>query len=188
MIIEETELLGCLVITPPRFGDERGYFSETYNKAKLAERGVSIEFVQDNHSFSAQKGTLRGLHFQAPPFAQDKLVRVTRGRVLDVAVDVRQGSPSYLKSVGVELSAENGKQLLVPQGFLHGFLTLDADTEFLYKVSNYYAADCDGSIAWNDETLGVDWGDAGEPTVSEKDAQAPRFLDWDNPFVFGENC
>ncbi len=186
MKIEKTPLIDCLIITMPRFGDARGFFSESYNKVKFEEAGVDIDFVQDNHSFSAPKGTLRGLHFQVPPFAQDKLVRVTRGRVLDVAVDVRIGSPSYGEWVGVELSAENGKQLFVPKGFLHGFVTLEDNTEFFYKVSDYYSAECDSSIRFDDPDLGVKWSYEGDMTLSGKDENAMWFADWDNPFVYGE--
>ncbi len=188
MHIEPTKLKDCVIVTPTRFGDERGYFEETYNKLRLKEAGFDIEFVQDNHSLSATVGTLRGLHYQAPPFAQDKLVRVASGAVLDVAVDVRLGSPSYGKWVGFELSAKNGRQLLVPKGFLHGFLTLEPNTEFLYKVSNYYDAASEGSIRFDDPDLGVNWrGEASDFTLSEKDRQAIAFKDWDNPFIYGEN-
>ncbi len=188
MQIETTQIPDCVIITPPRFGDDRGFFCETYNKQKLQGQGIEIDFVQDNHSMSATIGTLRGLHYQAPPFAQDKLVRVTKGAVMDVAVDVRKGSPSFGQHVAVELSAENGKQLLIPKGFLHGFVTLEPDTEFLYKVSDYYSAEHDGSVAWNDADLAVNWGFEGEPVLSEKDQAAPKFADWDNPFIYGENC
>lgn len=183
MKIETTAILDCVIITPPKFGDERGFFSETYNAQKLAQEGIEIDFVQDNHSMSAAIGTLRGLHYQAPPFAQDKLVRVIHGRVLDVAVDVRKASPTYGQHIAVELSAENGKQLLVPKGFLHGFITLEENTEFLYKVSNYYSAECDGSIRFDDPDLGIDWGmDASALTLSDKDKKAPSFKDWVSPF------
>lgn len=188
MQVEQTELEGCVIITPQKFGDERGFFLESYSKKKVESYGLTMEFVQDNHSMSAQMGTLRGLHYQAPPFAQDKLVRVARGRVIDVAVDVRKGSPSYMKSVAVELSAQNGKQLFIPKGFLHGFVTLEENTEFLYKVSDYYDAQSDGSVAWNDTELSVNWGYDGEVILSDKDKNAPRFQDWSNPFIYGENC
>ena len=187
MKVEDTQLLGCKIITPPRFGDDRGFFMETYSKPKLLAAGIEADFVQDNHSMSAQVGTLRGLHYQSPPHAQDKLVRVTKGRVIDVAVDVRKGSPSYGQHVAVELSAENGKQLFIPKGFLHGFVTLEPDCEFLYKVSDIYAPACDGSVAWNDPELAVNWGYDGEVTLSQKDKDAPLFSNWDNPFVYGEN-
>ena len=136
MNVEQTALPGVLLITPARFGDHRGFFSETWHRKRMIEAGVDIDFVQDNHSMSAQVGTLRGLHFQAPPHAQDKLVRCVRGSVFDVAVDIRKGSPTYGHWVGYELSAENGAQLLVPKGFLHGFLTRVPDTEVIYKCSD----------------------------------------------------
>ena len=188
MQIEQTNLRDCLIITPPKFGDDRGFFSETYNAQKLAGEGITTQFVQDNHSMSATIGTLRGLHYQAPPFAQDKLVRVTRGRVIDVAVDVRKGSSTYAKHVAVELSAENGKQLLVPKGFLHGFITLEENTEFLYKVSNYYSAECDGSVRFNSPDLGINWGmEEGAVRLSDKDKNAPLFSNWESPFIYGDN-
>lgn len=188
MLVESTPLQNCFIISPPFFGDERGFFSETYNKATLAEHNIHIDFVQDNHSLSGAIGTLRGLHYQAPPFAQDKLVRVTRGAVLDVAVDVRQGSPSFGQHILVELSATNRKQLLVPKGFLHGFVTIEPDTEFLYKVSNYYSAAHDGSIRFDDPRFQIDWGvEPSNVTLSEKDRKAQSFADWQNPFVYGEN-
>ncbi len=186
--IEPTKLQDCVVITPARFGDERGFFEESYSQKNFVEAGIDVEFVQDNHSQSAAVGTLRGLHFQAPPFAQDKLVRVARGKVLDVAVDVRQGSPSYKQWVGVELSAENGKQLFVPKGFLHGFVTLEPDTIFLYKVSNYYDAKSDGSIRYDDPDLGVEWGVNSALTLSAKDEAAMAFSDWENPFQYEGNA
>lgn len=180
----ETNLPGCKVLTPRRFGDARGWFSEVYNQQSLAAFGMNMTFVQDNHSFSAATGTLRGLHYQAPPHAQDKLVRVGRGAIWDVAVDIRRGSPTYGQSFGVELSAENGKQLMVPIGFLHGFVTLEADTEVLYKCSDVYAPDCDGSVLWN--SCGVDWPLEGEPTLSDKDVQAVPFDQFESPFEWGE--
>lgn len=184
MIVETTALEGCLIITMPRFGDERGFFSETYNQQKFADHGIETVFVQDNHSMSAPIGTLRGLHYQAPPFAQAKLVRVARGSVIDVAVDVRKGSPTFGQHVAVELSAENNKQLLIPEGFLHGFVTLEENTEFLYKVSNFYDAASDGSVRWDDPDLAVNWGYDGEVTLSAKDEKATPFADWDNPFTY----
>ena len=147
MQIEETGLPGLKVLTPARFGDARGFFSESWNKRRLQEQGIDLEFVQDNHSLSVQAGTLRGLHFQAPPHAQDKLVRCGRGALFDVAVDIRKGSPAYGKWFGIELTAENGKQLLVPKGFLHGFLTRVAETEVIYKCTDYYAPEAEGMPA-----------------------------------------
>lgn len=183
--VEETTLNDVVVLTPRRFEDPRGWFSEVWNRETLRGLGIDINFVQDNHSYSVPTGTVRGLHYQSPPHAQDKLVRVGRGSILDVAVDVRNGSPQYGKWVGVELSAQNGKQLLVPKGFLHGFVTLEDDTEVLYKCSDYYAADCDGAVRFDDPDIGVDWGqDANDFTVSDKDAQATAFRDFKSPFNF----
>lgn len=179
-----TALPDVMIIEPARFGDDRGWFSETWNAARMASVGLDFGFVQDNHSFSARKGTLRGLHYQAPPRAQDKLVRCSRGAILDVAVDVRRGSPQYGQWVGIELSAQNGRQLLVPKGFLHGFITLTDDTEVQYKCSDLYAPDCDGAVHF--ASVGVEWGFAPDAiTVSDKDARAPAFADWTSPFTFG---
>ena len=171
MQIEQTSLPGVVILTPARFGDARGFFSETWSRRRLAEAGIDIDFVQDNHSVSARAGTLRGLHFQSPPHAQAKLVRCGRGALYDVAVDIRRGSATYGQWVGVELSAENGRQLLIPAGFLHGFVTRADDTEIVYKCSDYYAPDCDGAVAWN--SVGIDWGLTGDPVLSAKDAAAP---------------
>ena len=180
MQVEQTALPGVLILTPQRFGDARGFFSESWNKARMAEHGIGHEFVQDNHSLSATPGTIRGLHFQSPPHAQDKLVRCGRGALYDVAVDIRKGSPSYGTWFGIELSAENGKQLLVPKGFLHGFITRVAETEIIYKCTDYYAPECDGAVAW--DSCGIDWGFEGTPLLSEKDAAAPALADFDSPF------
>lgn len=185
MQIETTALSGVLILTPPRFGDERGWFCETWNAPRLAAAGVDIAFVQDNHSMSARVGTLRGLHYQSPPRAQDKLVRCPRGAIFDVAVDARAGSPTYGQWVGVELSAANGRQLLVPKGFLHGFVTREAETEVQYKCSDVYAPDCDGGVRWDDPTLGIDWGLSGDPVLSAKDAVQPLFAGWQSPFPYG---
>ena len=182
MQVEETSLPGVLILMPRRFGDARGFFSESWNRNTLVEHGIELDFVQDNHSLSAAVGTIRGLHFQAPPHAQDKLVRCGRGRLFDVAVDVRTGSPTYGEWVGVELSAENGRQLLVPAGFLHGFVTREPETEILYKCTDYYAPECDGAVRW--DSCGIDWGFAGQPVLSEKDAAAPRLADFDSPFTW----
>ena len=182
MKIEKTDLDGACIIEPARFGDDRGWFSETWHQAKLAAAGLDVAFVQDNHSFSAAKGTLRGLHYQRPPHPQAKLVRCTRGAILDVAVDARKGSPGYGRWVTVELSAANGRQLLVPVGFLHGFVTLTADTEVQYKCSDYYAPDCDGAVHW--ASLGIDWG-TDSPVISAKDASAVPFAQFDSPFTYG---
>lgn len=185
MQIEKTALSGVVVITPRRFGDARGWFSETWNAERMAEADLDLAFVQDNHSFSATKGTLRGLHYQRPPHAQDKLVRCTRGEIFDVAVDIRKGSPSYGKWVGEVLSAENGRQLLIPKGFLHGFVTLTADCEVQYKCTDLYAPDCDGGIRWNDPAIGIDWRLGGAaPVLSAKDEVAPLLADFDSPFTW----
>ncbi|VXC82048.1 dTDP-4-deoxyrhamnose-3,5-epimerase [Oceanicaulis sp. 350] len=165
-----------LVITPARFGDSRGWFSESYNQRRLAEAGFKQTFVQDNLSFSAHAGTLRGLHYQSPPHAQGKLVGVITGAIRDVVVDVREGSDTYGRWAAVELSEENGRQLWVPPGFLHGFVTLTDNTRVAYKVTDYYSKEHDGSVAYNDPDLGVDWG-VDDPVLSDKDAAAPRLKD-----------
>ncbi len=184
MQIDQTSLPGVLVITPRRHGDHRGFFSESYNHRRMVEAGIEIGFVQDNHSLSAAPGTVRGLHFQTPPHAQAKLVRCGRGRLFDVAVDLRCGSPNYGRWTGVELSFENGRQLLVPAGFAHGFVTLEPDTEIIYKCSDYYAPDCDAGIAWDDPEIGIDWPLSGAPLLSDKDAAAPRLAQIDSPFRY----
>jgi dTDP-4-dehydrorhamnose 3,5-epimerase len=184
MEIRATALPDVLVLVPRRLGDERGYFCEAWNARRLAEVGIDCDFVQDNESFSVRAGTLRGLHYQAPPFAQAKLLRVLRGAVLDVAVDVRVNSPSYGQWVAEEISADNGFQMLVPRGFLHGFLTLEDNTQVLYKVDNPYDAASDGAVAWDDPHLAIDWGiAAGDVILSDKDRAAPRFRDWVSPFL-----
>jgi len=173
-----------LLIEPDRFGDARGFFSEVYSRRAFADVGLDLDFVQDNHSKSGPVGTVRGLHFQAPPHAQDKLVRVVAGRVLDVAVDLRKGSPTFGQHVAVELSAENWKQMLVPRGFAHGFATLEPDTEVCYKVTDFYAPECDGGIAWDDPALGIDWQiDPATAMLSDKDRRHPTLADFDSPFV-----
>ena len=184
MHFEQTALPGVVILTPQRFGDDRGWFCETWNAARMAVAGLDFAFVQDNHSMSGAVGTLRGLHYQRPPHAQDKLVRCTRGAIFDVAVDIRRGSPTYGRWVGVELTAANGKQLLVPKGFLHGFVTRLPDTEVQYKCTDLYAPDCDGAIFWDDPTIGIDWGLTGMPTLSAKDAAAPLFAGFDSPFLW----
>ncbi len=184
MSVRDTALAGVKVVHAKKHGDHRGFFSEVYNRRALAEAGVEIEFVQDNHSLSAEKGTVRGLHFQAPPFAQDKLVRVVRGSVFDVAVDLRKGSATYGEHVSVVLSAEAWNQLLVPIGFAHGFMTLEADTEVVYKVSDYYAPDHDYGLLWNDPALGIRWPIAEEEAIlSDKDRVQPRLSELATPFV-----
>ncbi len=182
MQIDPTSLPGVMVVTPRRFGDARGWFSETWNRAALARAGlVTPDFVQDNHSFSGPRHTLRGLHYQRPPHAQDKLVRCSRGAILDVAVDIRRGSAHYGEWVALDLSAENGRQVYVPKGFLHGFLTLTEDCEVQYKCTDVYAPDCDGAVRW--DSLGIDWGTQA-PVLSEKDAAAPAFADFESPFDY----
>ncbi len=182
VLIEQTKLPGVLILTPQRFGDARGFFSESWNKQRMADAGLDLDFVQDNHSMSAEVGTIRGLHFQSPPHAQDKLVRCGQGAFFDVAVDIRKGSPTYGQWVGVDLTAENGKQLLVPQGFLHGFITRAPMTEIIYKCTDYYAPDCDGAVRW--DSCGIDWQFEGTPILSEKDAVAQALADFDSPFTF----
>ena len=184
MKIEPFELAGLYLITPRRFGDDRGFFAETWSRRVLAEAGITTDFVQDNHSLSMKVGTVRGLHFQSPPHAQAKLVRCGRGRLFDVAVDLRRGSPTYGKWAGVELSAENGLQLYIPAGFGHGFVTREPDTEIVYKCSDYYAPECDGGIRWNDPDIAVDWGVSEAAGISDKDAKAPLLADFDSPFTW----
>lgn len=172
MKIAKTKLEGVVIIEPEVFGDNRGFFMESWNKKKMAEAGLDYDFVQDNHSKSTVKGTLRGIHFQKGDKAQAKLVRCVKGAVLDVAVDLRKNSPTFKQWVGVELSEENKKQLLIPRGFGHGFVTLTDDVEFLYKADNYYAPEADAGIRWNDPDIGVEWG-IENPILSEKDKKNP---------------
>lgn len=183
MQIIKTEIPELIILEPKCFGDNRGWFMETYSKKALVEVGITADFVQDNHSMSAKKGTLRGLHFQNSPKAQSKLIRCTNGAVLDVAVDLRRGSPTFLKWVSVELTADNKRQFYIPKGFAHGFLTLTDDTEFQYKVDEYYAPECDRSIRYNDPEIGVDWGSI-EPVLSQKDLNAPLLCDSDFNFLY----
>jgi len=175
MLVEDTAIAGVKIVTPKKHGDARGFFSEVYNRTAWESAGFRFEFVQDNHSFSAAVGTLRGLHFQTPPFAQDKLIRVARGRILDVAVDIRRSSPTFGKYVTVELSVENWRQLLVPIGFAHGFVTLEPDTEVLYKTTAVFSPANDRGVAWDDPDIGVAWplSEAG-PMLSDKDRRWPR--------------
>lgn len=178
LTIEDTAIPAVKIITTRRFGDERGFFTETWNRRRFAEAGIDLDFVQDNHSLSGPAGTVRGLHFQSPPFAQDKLVRVVRGRILDVAVDIRRSSPTYGRHVAVELSAGNGRQLLVPVGFAHGFCTLEPDTEVVYKVTAYYAPEHDHGLAFDDPDLAIDWPVARAAAVlSDKDRTHPRLAE-----------
>ena len=183
--IETTPLSGVVVITPDRFGDHRGFFSESYSRRQLADAGIDMTFVQDNHSLSDTVGTVRGLHFQAPPRAQDKLVRCGKGSLFDVAVDIRKGSPTYGQWFGTELSFENGRQLLVPAGFAHGFVTREPGTEIIYKCTDDYAPETEGALIWNDPQIGIDWGITDDAAVlSGKDAVAPNLADLDSPFTY----
>lgn len=182
----DTALPGVYLIEPQVFGDCRGYFMETYSTRAFHELGIDAVFVQDNQSFTAQKGTLRGIHFQNAPMAQAKLVRVTRGAVMDVAVDLRKGSPTYMKWQAVELSAENKRMLYIPRGFGHGFKTLTDDVEFCYKVDNLYSQEHDRGIRFNDPAIGVDWGEVKEALLSQKDTTSPLLSDSDCNFVYGE--
>lgn len=183
MKILETSLNGFLILEPIVHGDYRGWFMETYSNKYLEEKGIKVVFVQDNHSFSAQKNTLRGLHFQINPKSQAKLMRCTKGKIMDVAVDMRKGSPTYRKWMSVELSEENKKQLYIPKGFAHGFLTLTENVEVQYKVDEYYAPEYDKSIRYNDPEIGIDWG-IKSPILSEKDLNAPLLKDSEINFVF----
>ena len=175
MNVIETTLAGVLILEPKVFGDARGWFMESWSKKKMEDAGIFVDFVQDNHSFSAEKGTLRGLHYQLNPMAQAKLLRVSRGTIFDVAVDIRRGSPTYAKWVGIELSAENHRQLFISRGFAHGFITLTDDVEVLYKADNLYAPEYDGNIRWDDPEIGIKW--PIDPVVlSDKDAAAPLLV------------
>lgn len=183
--VESLAIEDVKLIRPRKFGDDRGFFSETWNANTFKEAGLDLDFVQDNHSYSAAKGVLRGLHYQTPPFAQDKLVRCIRGSILDVAVDIRKGSPTFGQSVSAVISSENWTQILVPKGFAHGFLTLEPDTEVLYKVTALYSKPNDANIAWDDPDLAIDWGlGTAKPTLSEKDKVAPSFRETDTGFTY----
>ena len=173
MKLIETKLKDCYILEPDRFGDNRGWFSESYNKKVFEDLGLNYDFVQDNESFSAKKGVLRGLHFQNEPYTQAKIVRCTRGAVYDVAVDIRHDSPTYGMWVGVELSEENGRQLLIPRGFLHGFQTLTDNVKFAYKCDNYYNKESDGGVMYNDPDIGVVWP-IEDTILSEKDKHHPK--------------
>lgn len=186
MEFTKTNLEGVLVVEPRVFGDHRGWFMETYSEAAFSKNGLNLEFVQDNHSFSAAKGTLRGLHYQLNPKAQTKLVRCTKGAIYDVAVDIRRGSPTFGAWFGIELSAENKKQLLIPKGFAHGFMTITEDVEVQYKVDELYAPECDGGILWSDPDIGIAWPLNIQPVLSAKDEKAPRLADVEHNFVYGE--
>ncbi len=183
MQVEETAIPAVKIVTPRKHGDARGFFSEVYNKSSWEDAGLQFDFVQDNHSFSAAVGTLRGLHFQTPPFAQNKLLRVARGRILDVAVDIRRSSPTFGRHVAVELSSENWRQLLVPIGFAHGFVTLEPDTEVLYKTTAVYSPANDRGVAWGDPDLAIPWPlPAGGAMLSDKDKRWPRLKDAEELF------
>lgn len=183
MQIEDAGLNGLKLITPRRFGDDRGFFAETWNARDFHAAGIDLDFVQDNHSLSQATATVRGLHFQAPPHDQAKLVRCGRGRIFDVAVDIRRNSPTYGQWAGFELSFENALQLLVPSGFAHGFMTLEPGSEIVYKCSALYAPKSEGVLRWNDPELGINWPDTGvAPTLAARDAGAPGLADLNSPF------
>jgi dTDP-4-dehydrorhamnose 3,5-epimerase len=177
----KTTLKDAIIIKPEVFHDERGFFLESYSKKIFEENGISADFIQDNHSLSVQKGVLRGLHFQNPPFTQAKLVRVTKGKVYDVVVDLRKDSETFGKWEGFELSSDNFQMLFVPRGFAHGFITLEDNTEFQYKCDEYYNKESEGGIIWNDPDLNINW-QIGNPVLSEKDKMHPRFRDFKSPF------
>ena len=176
-----------ILIKPTRHKDERGFFSETYSRRRYKEVGIDVDFVQDNHSFSREPGTLRGLHFQAPPNAQGKLVRCSKGAIFDVAVDIRKGSPRYGDWAGYELTEGNAHQLYVPVGFAHGFVTLHPGSEIMYKCTDYYAPQTEGSIRWNDPDISINWPLAAKLILNKRDAVAPLLKDFETPFILGEN-
>ena len=176
-----------ILIKPTRHKDERGFFSETYSRRRYKQVGIDVDFVQDNHSFSREAGTLRGLHFQAPPNAQGKLVRCSKGAIFDVAVDIRKGSPRYGDWAGYELTEGNAHQLYVPVGFAHGFVTLHPGSEIMYKCTDYYAPQTEGSIRWNDPDISINWPLAEKFILNKRDAVAPLLKDFETPFIFGEN-
>jgi dTDP-4-dehydrorhamnose 3,5-epimerase len=183
LIIEPAPIDGLKIITPKKLMDSRGFFSEAYNRKAFFEAGITVDFVQDNQSYSAAAGTIRGLHFQSPPFAQDKLVHVLHGRIFDVAVDLRRSSPTFGQAFCAELSAENFKQTFVPVGFAHGFCTLERDTQVLYKVSNYHAHGHECGLAWDDPALGIAWPvTAGAAVLSDKDRSHPSLAALNSPF------
>lgn len=178
MQVIPTEIPDVKILVPKKFGDHRGFFSETFNQKFLADQGIEARFVQDNHSLSVEKGVVRGLHYQMQPMAQDKLVRVVRGAILDIAVDIRRSSPTFGKHVSAVISAENWREILVPIGFAHGFVTLEPNTEVIYKVSNYYSPAHERGIRWNDPALGIEWGISPEHAVlSKRDTEHPMLKD-----------
>ncbi len=186
-MIKELEINGLFLITPDKYGDERGFFSETYNKKLLVRSGIDAEFLQDNHSLSAVH-VVRGLHFQTPPHAQGKLVRITRGAALDVAVDIRKGSPTYGNHVAVTLSADNWRQLWIPAGFAHGFCTLEPDTEIVYKVTEYYHPESESGLAWDDPALAIPWPiGPGDAILSDKDKNLPGFSELPDFFIYSDD-
>lgn len=185
MDIRTTALTSVIVVTPKIFRDERGFFTESYSKRTFDAAGLIYDFVQDNHSLSVDIGVIRGLHYQMNPKAQTKIVRVTRGAILDVAVDIRRGSPTYGHWIAERLTAENGSQLIVPKGFAHGFCTLEANTEVMYKVDEFYSPEHDRNIRWDDPDLNIDWP-TDQPILSEKDRKAPSFAEAENNFVYEE--
>ncbi|KOF08679.1 dTDP-4-dehydrorhamnose 3,5-epimerase [Planococcus glaciei] len=186
MNFRETTLDGVLIIEPTLHGDHRGWFMESYSVEQFKKAGIKLNFVQDNHSFSASKGTLRGLHYQLNPKAQTKLIRCTKGAIYDVAVDIRKDSSTFGRWFGLELSAENKKQLLVPKGFAHGFMTITDDVEVQYKVDELYSPDHDRGIIWNDSEIGIKWPSDIDPVLSQKDEKAPSLKDAEKNFLFGE--
>lgn len=190
MKVIKTKIPEVLIIETDVFGDHRGYFTETYNKKRYEEVGITTEFIQDNMSFSTVPGTIRGLHYQRAPYAQAKLVSCSRGKVIDVAVDIRKGSPTYGQYVTCELTEENHRQFYIPRGFAHGFLTLSDNVEFRYKCDNLYNKESEGGIRYNDETINIDWGvllEGIKPVLSEKDEKAPALDECNANFIYGEN-
>lgn len=185
MEVSTTDLPGVLLLKPRQFHDARGYFVETYSRRSAQAAGLAAEFVQDNQALSLRRGTVRALHFQAPPHAQAKLVRVLRGGIYDVAVDLRSGSPTYGRWLGATLTAQGGEQLFVPRGFAHGYCTLEAETEVAYKAGDYYAPQCAQGLAWDDPTLAIAWPvAAADAVLSDKDRALPRFADFASPFIY----
>ena len=185
VVVETFAAPGLIALTPPKHGDPRGFLSETYSRRRFREIGIDIEFVQDNHTYSAGQGTIRGLHFQVPPHEQGKLVRVLRGAIVDVVVDIRRGSPAFGRATAVELSAENWRQLYVPPGFAHGFCTLTPDAEVLYRMTKYYATDADRGLAFDDPDLAIRWPvPASAAILSDKDRRHPRLRDLPAHFSF----
>lgn len=183
--VERFPIPGPLLVQVRRFEDARGFFSETYNARAFSEAGITSVFVQDNHSLSREKGTMRGLHFQRPPYAQKKLIRVVKGRILDVVVDIRRGSPTYGAHVAVELNDADGRQLYVPEGFAHGFCTLEPDTEVIYKVTDFWTPDCEDGVLWNDPALAIAWPDFAGALIAAKDGALAPLSALDTPFALG---